>query len=250
MTAVPKPDRPAGVRARRPEPERRRSDQPVHRGSRMDGPWVEGFWRKMTWSEKHDLVKAARRYDRANKKPGDKNGPIGSIGLELLEELAAMAVNFSGRVRPTLVTLAARIRRSKSTVVEYLRRLADAGVVEWVRRLVPKQEAEPWARGPQVEQTSNAYRLTLPERLRKFVRKGPPAADEAARKAEMRARIDAHIREEGAERIDAAIARGRARGEAANRAASLAQERESSAPTETGQEIDRKASILRTDRSS
>ena len=158
-----------------------------------------------------------------------------------------MAVIFSGRIRPNLVTLAARIRRSKSTVVEYLRRLADAGVLEWVRRLVPKAEAEPWARGPQVEQTSNAYRLTLPERLRKFVRKGPPAADEAARKAEMRARIDAHIREEGAERIDAAIARGRARGEAANRAASLAQERESSARAQTDPDIDQKASVLWTD---
>ena len=148
MTAIAKADRPAGVRARRPEPEHRRSAQPVHRDSRMDGAWVEGFWRKMTWREKHDVVNAARRYDRANKKPGEKNGPIGSIGLELLEELAAMAVNFSGRVRPTLVTLAARIRRSKSTVVEYLRRLADAGIVEWVRRLVPKPDAEPWARGP------------------------------------------------------------------------------------------------------
>ena len=65
----------------------------------------------------------------------------------------------------------------------------------------------------------------------------------------MRARIDAHIREEGAERIDGAIARGRARGEAANRAASLAQERESSARAQTDPEIDQKASVLRTDKS-
>ncbi len=201
----------------------------------MDGDWVNQWYRPMTMREKNELVRAARAYDRAMKQPGEKRGPIGSIGLELLEELATLAAACRGRVFPTLSWMQSKLKRSRDTIVDCLRRLSDAGLVSWVRRIVPVDEREAWARGPQVKQTSNAYRLELPKRLRKFVRKAPPAADEAARKAEMRARIDGALREESADARqvkkavqDAGVERALARGAAMKAAAAAATERESS----------------------
>ncbi len=224
-------------RLRRAEPEHRRSRQPVHRGSRMDGDWVNQWFRPMSMREKNELMRAARGYDRANKQPGEKRGPIGSIGLELLEELATLAASNRGRLYPTLSWMQGKIRRSRDTIVDCLRRLAAAGILSWVRRIEPVEERERWARGPQVRQTSNAYRLELPKRLRKFVRKAPPAADEATRKAEIRARIDAAIREEAKAVQDAGVERALARGAAMKAAAASAAERESGGPTETGQKL-------------
>ncbi len=242
MTAADRKPPIPGIRIRRPEPEHRRSHQPVRRNSRMDGDWVHQWYRPMTMREKNELVRAARAYDRAMKQPGEKRGPIGSIGLELLEELATLAAACRGRVFPTLSWMQSKLKRSRDTIVGCLRRLSDAGLVTWVRRIVPVDEREAWARGPQVKQTSNAYRLELPKRLRKFVRKAPPAADEAARKAEMRARIDGALREESADARqvkkavqDAGVERALARGAAMKAAAAAATERESSRQAQTGQ---------------
>ncbi len=227
----------SGIRIRRPESEHRRSHQPVRRDSRMDGDWVNQWYRPMTMREKNELVRAARAYDRAMKQPGEKRGPIGSIGLELLEELAHLAASCRGRVFPTLSWMQTKLKRSRDTIVDCLRRLSDAGVVSWVRRIQPVDEREAWARGPQVKQTSNAYRLELPKRLRKFVRKAPPAADEATRKAEMRARIDGAIREEAKAVQDAGVERAMARGAAMKEAAAAAAERESSRQAQTGDKL-------------
>jgi len=59
-----------------------------------------------------------------------------------------------------LTTIAARIGRSIAAVAAALKRLRVHGFVDWLRRYVPTGNAG--MRGPQVEQTSNAYRLSLP----------------------------------------------------------------------------------------
>jgi hypothetical protein len=218
---------------RPPEPERRRSRQPVRRNSLMTGPWEDQFIRPIDWTLHDDIARAAERFDRdrKNREAGERNGPIGSIGLELLRELLKLARNCEGKVFPTLTTLAERIGRCKSTVVAYLRRLADLKIVKWARRIEPADGE--WERGPQVKQISNLYRLSLPKALQRYVRRPKPPADEAARKAAMLAQLKAYEREEAAEGIDAAIAKGKARAEAMNAARRSGKERESIEPAQT-----------------
>ena len=219
-------------RERPREPGARRTFQPVRRRSVLTGDWERSWIRPMTWREKHELLAAARAWDRKHKLPGDRQGPIGSIGLELLEEICTLAVTCRGRVHPTLQWMQERLRRSRGTVVRCLAALSEVGLVEWVRRMTPAEGEVP--RGQVVEQISNLYRLALPKALRKLVRRAPPPSDDAERRAAARARIDAAIREEGAERIDAAIERGRRRAEAARQAVAPSAEGESSDRSESG----------------
>jgi hypothetical protein len=221
---------------RRPEPEHRQSHQPVWRRSVMTGDWERKFMRPLDWDRHDDIVHSAERYDRdpRNRATGDRGGPIGSIGLELLRALARMARKFGGKVWPSLEHLAKEIGRSKSTVVEYLKRLSHLKIVSWARRL-EAADGE-WARGPQVRQITNLYRVALPKILHRYVRKPKPPQDEQARRAAMLAQIDAYQREEAADGFDAAIARGRARAEAANSVVRARKERESTERNETAPE--------------
>ena len=59
-----------------------------------------------------------------------------------------------GRLDPSIETLAVRAGVDASTVVRALARLRECGFVTWVRRLVRS--------GDRVEQTTNAYVLTVP----------------------------------------------------------------------------------------
>jgi hypothetical protein len=66
----------------------------------------------------------------------------------------------TGRLDPSIETIAARLRRSRDAVWRALKALKAHGFVDWIRRYVPAPTAG--EAGPQVRQTSNAYRLTLP----------------------------------------------------------------------------------------
>lgn len=66
-----------------------------------------------------------------------------------------------------------------------LKNLRAHGFIDWLRRYEPTGNE---GRGPQVQQTSNAYRLSLPEKARQFLGrfgKTPPPPDDysAAQKA-------------------------------------------------------------------
>jgi len=66
----------------------------------------------------------------------------------------------TGRLDPAIDTIAGRIKRSRDAVWRALKALKAHGFVDWLRRYVPAPTAG--QAGPQVRQTSNAYRLTLP----------------------------------------------------------------------------------------
>lgn len=150
-----------------------RRGEPVRRESRAKGR--EGtFWRPTTRQDVRQLILAARRYDMAGRQGGQRNGPLGHVALEVLELLAHLVDFRSGRLDPALDTIAARIKRSKSAVVDALKALRRHGFLDWLRRYVPT--ANEGGRGPQVQQTSNAYRLFLPAAARRLLgRYGMPA---------------------------------------------------------------------------
>jgi len=86
------------------------------------------------------------------RKPGRLSSSAVRLAHILLDKLGV-----DGRLDPSIATLAELARVNASTVVRCLGRLKACGFLEWTRRLV-RCAAGGW----RVEQTSNAYVLTVP----------------------------------------------------------------------------------------
>ena len=164
----------------------RSTGQPVHRYSKTARGKEGRFWQPFNPKHTAQIMQAAERYDRIGRmacrshRNGRKNGHIGHIGLEVLRELLRLIDYKTGRLDPAIRTIATRIGRSVAAVVEALKRLRDHGFLSWLRRYVPTGNAG--FRGPQVEQTSNAYRLMLPATIAAAMT-APPPDDDLARRA-------------------------------------------------------------------
>ena len=173
-----------------------RAGEPVRRHSRPQGR-VEGvFWRPFRPKDVGRFLTAAERFERAGKKPGERNGPLGTVAIEVLRELLRLVDYRTGRLEPALTTLMARTRRSKDAVVRGLKALRLHGFLDWLRRYEPTGTV---GAGPQVRQISNAYRLSLPpaaERLLGRAGEDAPLPEDLehaheARQAERRAQLAA-----------------------------------------------------------
>ncbi|WFS69609.1 helix-turn-helix domain-containing protein (plasmid) [Agrobacterium leguminum] len=170
-----------------------RERTPVRRQSRAAGKCEGVFWRRTNRQEVRQIVLAARRYELACRQPGTRNGPLGGVAIEVLE-LFANLVNFrTGRLDPSIDFLMLKLRRSRDAIVRALKALRSHGFLDWLRRYVPTGNE---GRGPQVQQTSNAYRLSLPARARQFLGRfgmTPPLPDDHAQaEAERTAEMEAH----------------------------------------------------------
>jgi hypothetical protein len=134
---------------------------PVLRHSRLAGRCEGLFWQRTSRQDVRKIVLAARRYELAERKPGERNGPLGSVALEVLELFANLVDFRTGRLDPSIATLMERLKRSRDAIVRALSNLRTHGFLDWLRRYEPTGNE---GRGPQVQQTSNAYRLSLPAR--------------------------------------------------------------------------------------
>lgn len=166
---------------------------PVRKHSRAAGRERGVFWRQTNRQEVRQIILAARRYELAEKQPGRRNGPLGSVAIEVLELFANLVDFRTGRLEPSLDWIMAKLRRSRDAVVTALKALRQHGFLDWLRRYEPTGNE---GRGPQVRQTSNAYRLSLPERAKRFLGRfgmSPPLpADAEQAVAERKAELDAH----------------------------------------------------------
>jgi hypothetical protein len=138
-------------------------------------------------------VLAARRYELATRQPGARNGALGFVALEVLELFSNLVSFRTGRLDPSLDYLMRKLQRSRDAIVTALAALRREGFLDWLRRYVPTGND---GRGPQVQQTSNAYRLSLPARaarlLGRLVRPAP-APDDYSHAQEVRAaELEAH----------------------------------------------------------
>lgn len=232
------PRRPRGARPLKPaeprqlelvdvatrEPFHRRTFSPVRRDSFRLGECEANWWRPFDPKDKHRFMVAAERFDDEGKAAGARKGALGLHALKVLRQMLRLVDYATGRLEPSINTLAELCRINRSTVVAALQRLRHAGFLAWIRRFAPTDQVG--ARGPQVEQASNAYRLSIPERaLRLIPRLSPPRApedveaDRAARAAErqrMATEDDTTALGRQLARIEAAIAR-RGSGESASR---------------------------------
>lgn len=93
---------------------------------------------------------------------------------------------YSGRVEPSYDYLMEKTGCARDTIARALKALRAHGFLDWVRRYVPTGNAD----GPQVQQTSNAYRLALPAIARRLLgrfAKPAPVPDDVLQAAKDRA---------------------------------------------------------------
>lgn len=133
-----------------------------------------GFWRAMSRQDARRHVTAARAYDRITRAKGSRNGALGHVALEILDYLANIVSAKTGQLDPSYETMQRRLKRSKSAITDALKALKAHGFLDWLRRHVPTGNAN---RGPQIRQTSNAYRLSLPPRAARLLPVPPPPPD-------------------------------------------------------------------------
>lgn len=159
---MPLPDAFQGLQdARQGAKAPRRTGQPVRRLSRAQGRCEGVFWRSIDKREVRQIVTAARRYELATRQAGQRNGALGPIALEILDLFGNLVDFRTGRLDPSIDFMRAKLRRSRDAITRALRALRDHGFLDWLRRFVPTGNG---GRGPQVQQTSNAYRMSLPAR--------------------------------------------------------------------------------------
>jgi hypothetical protein len=144
----------------------RRTHQPVRRNSRLIGKDDRLFWRPMKRAEIAQIVLAARKFDLANRRAGERNGPLGHVAIEVLELFANLVSFKTGQLDPSLEYLCRKLARSKDAVHRALKALRAHGFLDWLRRYAPTENE---GRGPQVKQISNAYRLSLPRKAMQWL---------------------------------------------------------------------------------
>lgn len=134
--------------------------QPVRRNSKLRGHCEAGFWRAVSKREGWSLVVLAKRYEKLRKEAGKKNGPLGIVAIEVLEYMVNLIDHKTGRLEPSIATLMQKLNRSRDAIWKALNALRQHGFIDWLRRYVPTNRE---GSGPQVQQTSNAYRLMRPQ---------------------------------------------------------------------------------------
>ena len=182
-----------------------RTGERVWRNSYTEGQIEQRIWRPLGIGKQRGTKRGGKRWaaaalrmakrfevrtraERQAQEPGARNGALGSVAIAVLEYLYEIVEFATGRLEPAIATISEEIGHSYSAVHEALCRLRRQGFLQWIRRSRPignKGEA-----GPQVEQISNAYALTLPDEIEDLVRRlvhdGPAPADELQRRDQAR----------------------------------------------------------------
>ncbi len=166
---------------------------PVRRHSHTKGRSEARIWRPTSRQDVQKILLAAKRYELAERRKGERTGPLGSVAIEVLEYFVNLVDFRTGRLEPSIVTIMGKVRRSRDAVVTALKALRAHGFLDWLRRYEPTGNE---GRGPQVQQASNAYRLSLPEKalrlLGRFGKAPPPPDDHSVAQEARAAELDAY----------------------------------------------------------
>lgn len=163
----------------------RRTGEPIRRLSYAAARPSPEYRHKITRKEAREIVLAAKLYDTNARTDGKR--PLGRTAVQILELLANLAA-YSGRVEPSYSYIMEKVGCARDTIARALKALRAHGFLNWMRRYVPTGNAE----GPQVKQTSNAYRITLPALAKRlidaFFKPRQIIPDDIAHEAQERAR--------------------------------------------------------------
>lgn len=178
----------------------------VHANSPMYVGMEGDYWRPMPGRIARRLLEAAIRFEEGGRigarrdRTGKKNGPLGHVGIDVLRAMIRRFLDYkTGVLFPSYETIAKRSGHCVAAVVAAMKRLARHGFLEWQRRIEPT--GNEGLRGPQVRQSSNAYRLLVPAIVAGEVYAPAPEDDVWRRQEAARE----HLRMDGQERaiIDA-----------------------------------------------
>lgn len=175
-------------------PPAQRCPTPVRRRSYFKGRSEGRIWQATTRKDVQAILKAAEIYNEAGlHEKGERSGPLGSVALDVLRLFVNLIDFRTGRLEPSITTIMDRLGRSRDTIVRALKNLRAHGFIDWLRRYEPTGNE---GRGPQVQQASNAYRLSLPEKARQFLgrfgKAPPPPADHGQDQQAWSEAIDAY----------------------------------------------------------
>ncbi|MBB3811514.1 helix-turn-helix domain-containing protein [Pseudochelatococcus contaminans] len=175
-------------------PPAERCPTPVRRRSHFKGRSEGQIWRATTRKDVQAILKAAEIFNEAGlHEKGERSGPLGSVALDVLRLFVNLIDFRTGRLEPAITTIMDRLGRSRDTIVRALKNLRAHGFIDWIRRYEPTGNE---GRGPQVQQASNAYRLSLPEKARQFLgrfgKAPPPPADHGQDQRAWSEQIDAY----------------------------------------------------------
>jgi hypothetical protein len=99
------------------------------------------------------------RLDHSTKSPETRmGGDLKLTGRAVLDALLDIVDDVTGRLEPSIATIAEKAKLGIRTVVRALKRLADAGFLDWLRRT---EAVDNDGAGPQVQQVTNAYWFAL-----------------------------------------------------------------------------------------
>lgn len=166
-----------------------RTHQKVRRDSREALPNEPAEF--FTWAQCRERLRAFDAHARQVRIPGRRRGgtdpatrrPDGTystIARQVLEHLMGFAVRH-GRIFPAYDEIAREVGCTLRTAVRVVAQLVAGGWLRYERRLV--RVGSPGAAEPQVQQTSNFYRLCTPraavQLIESFRRRRPPNPDDA-----------------------------------------------------------------------
>ena len=180
-----------------------RSFQPVRRNSYYAHDRRAQVWRPLACNNRQarrliaGRLYAAEQYDRAHKRPGQRQGPLGLTGIAVLREFYRVVDFRSGRLEPSIEYICKAVKLARRTVVKALNRLKEHGFLGWVRRTEPTFNE---GAGPQIRQITNAYWLTVPTAAQAWVDKvcgRAPVPDCERARAELH-RVDLEVMLAGA----------------------------------------------------
>jgi hypothetical protein len=151
------------------------------------------------------LWHAARRWDRETRQPGRHGGIIGRTALAALYALLFDFLNHrTGRLDPSLDTIAQKAGCCRRAVVNALARLRDLGLIAWRRRCEETRDVEGRFR---LQQKTNAYAVLAPSNWRDYRDDAsPPSPDTLGCPAPMPDPIEAAIVELTSGQRKAAVA--------------------------------------------
>ena len=112
-----------------------------------------------------------RRLERQTRKARHQDGAIGRNGIAILQVMLFDCLNYaSGALYPSYATIAEKAGISESSVWRGLKKLKEAGVLNWLRRC-----GEEWIDGRfTLRQETNAYAVLPPSQWHGYVPE-PPA---------------------------------------------------------------------------
>ncbi len=168
-----------------------RCPTPVRRHSHFKGRSEGRIWRPTTRKDVQAILKAAEIYNEAGlHQKGERSGPLGSVALDVLRLFVNLIDFRTGRRAGNY-----NDHGPLGPLTRYDRAGAEEPAGAWFHRLAAalRADRERGAR-PQVQQASNAYRLSLPEKARQFLAGSarPPPADHGQDQQAWSEAIDAY----------------------------------------------------------